>query len=111
MKNTISNKLQHTAKELTSQSDQVILEDLKANNLTKSAKGTVDDTGKNVKQKSRLNRAILDSQWNKLKPFLEERAAIYEIDPKYTSQKVVNVELFLRTIGSQMLNLGVCHVN
>lgn len=72
---------------LTSHSDVVILEDLKAKNLTKSAKGTVDDPGKNVKQKSGLNRVILDSQWYKLKQFLEESAVVYEIDPKYTSQK------------------------
>ena len=37
----------------------VYVEDLKTRKMTKSAKGTNDNPGKNVKQKSGLNRAIL----------------------------------------------------
>jgi putative transposase len=31
--------------------------------MTKSAKGTLEEPGKNVKQKSGLNRAILSEGW------------------------------------------------
>lgn len=42
----------------------VVLEDLKIKNLTRSAKGTLDNPGRNVKAKSGLNRAILGKGWN-----------------------------------------------
>ena len=38
----------------------VYVEDLQVTNMSKSAKGTAEQHGKNVKQKSGLNRAILD---------------------------------------------------
>ena len=41
----------------------VYVEDLQVSNMAKSAKGTVENHGKNVKQKSGLNRAILDQSW------------------------------------------------
>ena len=41
----------------------VYVEDLKVANMSKSAKGTVEKPGKNVKQKSGLNRTILDQAW------------------------------------------------
>ena len=39
------------------------VEDLQVANMSKSAKGTAEQYGKNVKQKSGLNRAILDQSW------------------------------------------------
>ncbi|WP_406812106.1 RNA-guided endonuclease InsQ/TnpB family protein [Histophilus somni] len=41
----------------------IYVEDLQVANMSKSAKGTVEAHGKNVKQKSGLNRAILDQSW------------------------------------------------
>ena len=41
----------------------IYIEDLQVSNMSKSAKGTVEAPGKNVKQKSGLNRAILDQSW------------------------------------------------
>ncbi|AGH37543.1 transposase [Bibersteinia trehalosi USDA-ARS-USMARC-188] len=41
----------------------IYVEDLQVANMSKSAKGTVEEQGKNVKQKSGLNRAILDQSW------------------------------------------------
>ena len=85
--NIRDNELRHIAKEITSHSDLVILEDLKTKNLTKSARGTIENPGKNVKQKSALNRVINDSRWGKLDQFLKERAVVHKVDLKYTSQK------------------------
>ena len=85
--NIRDNELRHIAKEITSHSDLVILEDLKTKNLTKSARGTIENPGKNVKQKSGLNRVIQDSGWYKLEKFIGERAVVHKVDPKYTSQR------------------------
>ena len=41
----------------------IYIEDLQVSNMSKSAKGTVETHGKNVKQKSGLNRSILDQSW------------------------------------------------
>ncbi|MCY4519206.1 MAG: transposase, partial [Caldilineaceae bacterium] len=49
----------------------VVMEDLNTKGMTKSAKGTVEDPGRNVKQKSGLNRAILASGWGQLERKLD----------------------------------------
>lgn len=41
----------------------IYVEDLQVANMSASAKGTAEEHGKNVKQKSGLNRAILDQSW------------------------------------------------
>ena len=70
----------------------VVLEDLKTKNMTRSAKGTLEEPGRMVKQKSGLNRSILNVGWHglqmKLKYKLEERGGYLElVDPKHTSQQ------------------------
>lgn len=69
----------------------VVVEDLKVKNMTKSAKGTVEAPGKNVRQKAGLNRAILDKGWGRFLLSLRSAARytgtqIVEVDPAYTSQ-------------------------
>ncbi len=65
----------------------VVLEDLNTAAMTKSAKGTVEEPGKNVKQKSGLNRSILASGWGALDRNLDYKAgAVKRINPAYTSQ-------------------------
>ena len=46
---------------LVSTSSMLATEKLAVNNITRSAKGTVEKPGKNVRQKAGLNRSILDS--------------------------------------------------
>ena len=41
----------------------VCLEDLRTRNMTRSARGTVDNPGSHVRQKAGLNRSILDMGW------------------------------------------------
>ena len=48
----------------------VVLENLKTRNMTASAKGTVDEPGRNVRQKSGLNWAILNQAWYQYEEFL-----------------------------------------
>ncbi|MCK5649574.1 MAG: transposase, partial [Gammaproteobacteria bacterium] len=69
----------------------IVLEKLQIRNMTKSAKGDRDNHGKMVKQKSGLNRVILDQGWGMFKTFLEYKqlwsgGQVLFVDPKYTSQ-------------------------
>ena len=67
-------------------------EDLKVKNMTASASGTIEDPGKNVKQKSGLNRAILDQGWGMFFVFLNEEmdkrgGLVYAVPLQRTSQE------------------------
>lgn len=70
----------------------IVLEDLKTKNMTKSAKGTLEKPGKNVKVKSGLNRSILDQGWFKFQELLEYKTKWYGsklvfVAPHFTSQR------------------------
>ncbi len=70
----------------------VVMEDLKVSNMSKSAKGTVEDPGKNVKAKSGLNKSILDQGWYEFRRQLEYKLRwqggyLLLIDPRNTSRK------------------------
>ena len=69
----------------------VVMEDLKVSNMSKSAKGNIENPGKHVSAKSGLNRAILDQGWYEFKRQLQYKQAwqggeVILVDPKYTSQ-------------------------
>ena len=49
----------------------VCIEDLQVKNMSRSAKGTVEQPGRNVRQKSGLNRAILDQGWGEFRRQLD----------------------------------------
>lgn len=63
--------LHKVSHEITSKFNIVIMEDLKLSNMTKSAKGTLESHGKMVKQKSGLNRSLLDSGLAMLSTMIE----------------------------------------
>ncbi len=54
--------------------DVIRVEDLQIGNMTRSAKGTQGDPGRNVGQKAGLNRAILGSGWGLLVRRLQDKA-------------------------------------
>ena len=69
----------------------VYVEDLKVGNMSKSAKGTVENPGKNIRQKAGLNRAILDQAWYEFRRQLEYKlrwrgGQLILVSPQYTSQ-------------------------
>jgi len=71
--------------------DVVVVEDLNIASMTKSAKGTVEEPGKNVRQKAGLNRSILSIGWGKFVQLLEQKAARYgvtvvKVPAAYSSQ-------------------------
>ena len=49
----------------------IVLEDLRIGNMTRSAKGTVQEPGHNVAAKSGLHRSILDQGWDAFATMLE----------------------------------------
>jgi transposase len=69
--------------------DVIRVEDLKIGNMTRSARGTADTPGRNVRQKAGLNREILRSGWGLLVRRLEEKAPgrVEKINPHHTSQR------------------------
>ena len=78
--------------ELTRRFRFIGLEDLKVKNMTASAKGDADNPGKKVKQKSGLNRVILNVSFHKIREQIVYKAEktgtqVVFVDPKYTSQR------------------------
>ncbi|MEH8157494.1 transposase, partial [Gallibacterium anatis] len=55
--------LHQTSSKISKNHAMIYVEDLQVSNMSRSAKGTVEEHGKNVKQKSGLNRSILDQSW------------------------------------------------
>lgn len=78
-----------TSTELARQFDVIRVEDLKVQSMTRSAKGTIETPGRNVRQKAGLNRSILASAWGLLVRRLEDKAPgrIEKINPAFTSQR------------------------
>ncbi len=69
--------------------DVIRVEDLKIGNMTRSAKGTRGDPGRNVRAKAGLNRGILGSGWGRLVRRLEDKAPgrVEKVKPALTSQR------------------------
>jgi putative transposase len=69
--------------------DLARVEDLQIPNMTRSAKGTAANPGRNVRAKSGLNREILRSGWGLLVRRLEQKAPgrVEKIDSAFTSQR------------------------
>jgi putative transposase len=68
--------------------DVVRVEDLKISAMSRSAKGTAERPGRNVRAKTGLNRGIMRSGWGLLVRRLEDKAPgrVEKINPAYTSQ-------------------------
>jgi putative transposase len=75
--------------EIVHRFDLIKVEDLRITNMTRSAKGTRKKPGRNVKQKSGLNRGILRSGWGLLVRRLEQKAPgrVVKVNAAFTSQR------------------------
>jgi len=85
---TIRHRWHHeTSRTLADTAGLLAIEDLKTKAMTRSAKGSVKQPGRNVRQKAGLNREILNTGWSQLRRMLEYKAAHVEVvPPMYTSQ-------------------------
>lgn len=77
--------------DLVNRFDCIVVEDLKVSNMSKSAKGTIENPGRNVKAKSGLNKALLDVGINQFFTMLEYKCkwqgkTFIKVNPKHTSQ-------------------------
>jgi putative transposase len=69
--------------------DMIRVEDLRIGAMTRSARGTIAEPGRNVRAKTGLNRSILASAWGLLVRRLEDKAPgrVEKVRPAYTSQR------------------------
>jgi putative transposase len=69
--------------------DVICIEDLKIRNMTRSARGSVQQPGQKVRQKAGLNRAIMASGRGRLARRLEDKAPgrVERVRPHFTSQR------------------------
>ncbi|EUD04085.1 transposase, IS605 OrfB family [Providencia alcalifaciens RIMD 1656011] len=84
--------LHKTTTEISKNHAMIVIEDLKVSNMSKSAKGTAEQRGRNVRAKSGLNRSILDQGWYEMRRQLEYKqlwrgGQVLAIPPAYTSQR------------------------
>ena len=79
------------SKTLTDKFDMIAVEDLKTKNMSKSSKGNEINHGKMVKQKSGLNRTILNASFYQFLAMLEYKQTmlndklLVKVNPAYTS--------------------------
>jgi putative transposase len=69
--------------------DLIAVENLDVRAMTRSAKGTVERPGRNVRQKAGLNRGIRANGWGRLAKRLEDKAPgrVVVVPAHYTSQR------------------------
>ena len=78
--------------EIVTKHGRIRMEDLRLDNMMKSAKGTSENPGVNVAQKRSLSRHLGDQGLRQLRKFIQYKlewsgGSFEAVDPKYTSQK------------------------
>jgi putative transposase len=78
-----------TSTDLARRFDLIRIEDLQVARMTRSARGTLAEPGRNVRAKAGLNREILRSGWGLLARRLEQKARgrVEKVSPAFTSQR------------------------
>ncbi|WP_261559950.1 RNA-guided endonuclease InsQ/TnpB family protein [Frankia tisae] len=80
--------VEKTSTSLARRYDLIRVEDLRIGHMTRSARGTLAEPGRNMRQKAGLNRSILSHGWGLLVARLEQKAPgrVEKINPTWTSQ-------------------------
>ena len=80
--------VEKTSTDLAVRFDVIRVEDLKIKGMTRSARGTLEAPGRNVRAKAGLNRGILAQGWGQLVTRLEQKAPgrVEKVSAAYTSQ-------------------------
>lgn len=84
--------IHQTTSHLVQNHDMIAIEKLAVQSMTASARGTLEEPGRNVVQKSGLNRSILDKSWGELRRQLIYKLAwkggmLIEVPAPYSSQQ------------------------
>lgn len=90
--NTRKTFLHQTSAAIARDYSLIAVEDLELANMTKSAKGSIDEPGKNIRQKAGLNREMLDiapGMFVSMLTYKAERAGgeLIKVNPRGTSQR------------------------
>ena len=87
-KNCRVNAAHQHSRQLSNKAHTLKREDLKITAMSKSAKGTVEKPGTNVRAKAGLNRVIQNAGWGRFKSYCDDKFGnVILVDPKYTSQR------------------------
>jgi putative transposase len=80
--------VEQTTTRVVRQFDVIRIEDLPVKRMSRSARGTWQHPGRNVRAKASLNRSILAQAWGRFARRLEDKAPgrVERVDPAYTSQ-------------------------
>jgi putative transposase len=94
----------------------IVVEDLKVRNMTRSAKGTLAEPGKNVAAKSGLNRSILDAGLAQFVKILTDKAEsagrlVIAVNPKGTSQECSHCGETVKKSLNQRQHICSCGAN
>jgi len=84
--------IEQVSAKLVKCSKVIVIEDLAVQSMTASARGAVEEPGRNVAAKAGLNRSILDKGWGMFRVRCEQKIAVkggsvVRIPPQYTSQR------------------------
>ena len=90
--NVRSDFLHKLSTDISENQAKVYVEGLQIRNMSASAKGTIEEPGRNVKAKSGLNKSILDQGWFEFRRQLDYKlfwrgGMLVEVNPRYTSQQ------------------------
>ncbi len=94
----------------------LVLEKLQVKNMTRSARGTVDQPGKNVAAKSGLNRSLADTGISQFTKILVDKAEsagrlVIFVNPKNTSQDCSSCGVRVKKTLAQRRHICVCGLN
>jgi putative transposase len=83
--------LHKLSRKIVGMADAIALEQLHVRRMTRSAKGTAEQPGRNVRAKAGLNRRVLDSGFGLLRQMIVSKAeeaarTVVEVDARYSSQ-------------------------
>ncbi len=81
--------VEKTSTQIARAYDLIRVEDLRVADMTRSAWGTVEAPGRNVRAKAGLNRSILAAGWSMFATRLEQKAPgrVEKVNPAFTSQR------------------------
>jgi putative transposase len=90
-KNARRNYLHETSRKVVEENDVIGLEALNLRGMTRSAKGSLQAPGRNVRAKAGLNRAMLETGFGILRTLIVEKAAyagrrVIDVASRYSSQ-------------------------
>ena len=100
--------------ELVRHHDFIAVEDLRIDDMTRSARGTAERPGRNVSAKSGLNRNIIEQSWGIIAAQLQYKTQwcgreFVKVDSKYTSQMCSGCGVVAsENRQDKLYNCGIC---